>query len=166
MKQLSPPLCIAGILCGLALFPLGTFAQQPEPPGYGAPISLEQAKKIVAGADAEARKNRWNVVITVVDSGGHLVLLQRHDSTQIGSLEVARKKAVSAVQFRRPTKSFADALAMGGDGLRVLKVDGAMPIDGGLPIVREGKIIGGVGVSGVTPQQDGQIAQAGADALK
>ncbi|MCC2670030.1 MAG: GlcG protein [Armatimonadetes bacterium] len=165
MKLTKPKTLTLTLLAALALIPLCSRAQQ-ETPGYGPPITLEQAKKIVAGAEAEARKNRWNVVITVVDAGGHLVMLQRLDDTQIGSLEVARQKAVSAVLFRRPTKAFADLLAGGGEGLRVLKVDGAMPIEGGLPLVSGGKIIGGVGVSGVTPQQDGQIAKAGADALK
>lgn len=165
MKFAKFPTLILAILPALALVPLCGEAQQ-EPPNYGAPITLEQAKKVVAGAEAEARKNRWNVVISVVDAGGHLVLLQRLDSTQIGSLEVSRKKAVSAVHFRRPTRAFAEGLAMGGENLRVLKVDGAIPIDGGLPIVSEGKIIGGIGVSGVTPQQDGQIAAAGLEALK
>lgn len=138
--------------------------QAPLP--YGAPVTLEQAKKAVAAAEAEARKNQWNVVIAIVDTGGHLVVLHRLDDTQFGSVEVARQKAWSASAFRRPTKAFQDALAAGGEGLRILKVEGATPVEGGVPIVVGGKIIGAIGVSGVTSQQDAQIAKAGADALK
>ena len=129
-------------------------------------VSLDQARKAHAAAEAEAKKNNWNVVIAVVDTGGHLVLLQRMDDTQFGSVEVARQKAWSASAFRRPTKTFQDTLAAGGEGLRILKVEGAMPLEGGVPLVVDGKIIGAIGVSGVTSQQDGQIAQAGVNALK
>jgi uncharacterized protein GlcG (DUF336 family) len=140
----------------------------PAPPAtpYGAPITLEQAKKVVAGAEAEARKNNWNVVIAVLDSGGHVVMLQRMDGAQFGSLEVAREKAYSAVAFRRPTKAFEDLVGQGGVNLRYLRLTGASPLEGGLPIVADGKIIGGVGVSGVTSAQDAQIARGGLDALK
>ena len=140
-------------------------AQTPTTP-YGAPISLEQAKKVVAAAEAEARKNNWNVVIAVLDSGGHLVLLQRLDNTQFASVEVAQQKAYSAVAFRRPTKVFQDGVAAGGEGLRLLKLAGATPVEGGLPLIAEGKMVGSIGVSGVTSQQDNQIAKAGADTLK
>jgi glc operon protein GlcG len=140
-------------------------AQTPTMP-YGAPISLDQAKKVLAGAEAEARKNSWNVVIAILDSGGHLVLLQRLDNTQFASVEVAQQKAYSAVAFRRPTKVFQDGVAAGGEGLRFLKLAGATPVEGGLPLVFDGKVVGAIGVSGVTSQQDNQIAKAGADALK
>jgi len=140
-------------------------AQTPTTP-YGAPISLEQAKKVAAGAEAEARKNGWNVVIAILDSGGHLVLLQRLDNTQFASVEVAQQKAYSAVAFRRPTKVFQDGVAAGGEGLRILKLAGATPVEGGLPLIVDGKLVGAIGVSGVTSQQDNQIAKAGADALK
>jgi len=166
MKLLNTRTSLLVALAAVILVPLCSRAQQPATPGYGAPIKLEQAKQIVAAADAEARKNGWSVAISVVDAGGHLVLLQRLDDTQIGSIEISRQKAVSAVHFRRPTKAFADLLAGGGEGLRVLKVEGAVPIDGGLPIVKDGKIIGGVGVSGVQPGQDAQVAVAGLAALK
>jgi glc operon protein GlcG len=160
MKALKPAL----LLVLLALAAVSGRAQ--EPPPYGTPITLAQAKQVAAAAEAEAAKNRWNVVIAVVDTGGNLVLLQRMDDTQIGSIEVARAKARSSVLFRRSTKAFQDTLAAGGEGLRILKVEDAVPIEGGLPLLRDGKIVGGIGVSGVTPQQDGQIAQAGAAALK
>ena len=142
-------------------------AQAPAPPlSYGAPITLEQAKKIVAGAEAESKKNSWSTVITVLDSGGHVVLTERMDGALLGSIDVARDKAYSAVAFRRPTKAFEDGLAQGGANLRILKLSGASPVEGGIPIVVDGKVIGAVGVSGDTAQQDGQAAKAGVDALK
>ena len=120
----------------------------------------------MAAAEAEAKKNNWDMVIAILDSGGNVVLLQRLDDTQLGSLEVARQKAYSAVAFRRPTKAFQDGVAAAGAGLRLLRLEGASPIDGGLPIVVNGRIIGGIGVSGATGEQDAQVAKAGADALK
>ena len=152
----------------LALSVAPSIAQQapPPPPPYGAPLTLDQAKKAMAGAEAEARKNNWNVVIAIVDSGGHLVMLQRLDSTQIGSIDVAKDKATTAVHFRRPTKAFQDLIAQGGVNLRLLKITNASPLEGGVPITAGGAIVGGIGVSGVTSAQDAQIAQAGADALK
>jgi glc operon protein GlcG len=151
-----------------ASVPVG--AQQPVAPPppqipYGAPIGLEQAKKVIAGAEAEAKKNSWNVVIAVLDSGGHLVMLQRLDGAQLGSLEAAKEKAYSAVLYRRPTKVFQDLVAQGGPNLRLLRLSGASPLEGGIPIIVDGKLIGAVGVSGVTSEQDAQIAQAGAEAL-
>ena len=141
-------------------------APPPPPPPYGSPITLEQAKKVLAGAEAEAKKNNWNVVMVVLDSGGNLVMLQRMDGAQFGSIEVAKDKAYSAVAFRRPTKAFDDALAQGGANLRILRLPGASPLEGGIPIVVDGKLIGAVGVSGVTSAQDAQIGRAGIDNLK
>lgn len=115
---------------------------------------------------AEARKNNWPVVIAILDSGGPLVMLQRLDNTQWGSIEVAKDKARSAVAFRRPTKAFQDAVAQGGANIRLLNLTGASLLDGGLPIIVDGRIIGGIGVSGVTGEQDAEIARAGADSLK
>jgi uncharacterized protein GlcG (DUF336 family) len=138
----------------------------PPPPAYGTPINLEQAKKVMAGAEAEARKNNWPVVIAILDTGGLVVLLQRMDNTSWGSIEVAQGKARSAVAFRRPTKVFSDLIAQGGANMRLLNLSGASLIEGGIPIMADGKIIGAVGVSGVTAQQDAQIAQAGIDAMK
>jgi uncharacterized protein GlcG (DUF336 family) len=136
------------------------------PPAYGSPISLEQAKKVMAGAEAEAKKNNWNVCIVVLDSGGQIVMISRMDGAQWGSIEVAREKAYSAVAFRRPTKVFEDGIAQGGVNLRILRLPGASPLEGGLPIVADGKLIGAVGVSGVVATQDAQIGRAGIDALK
>jgi uncharacterized protein GlcG (DUF336 family) len=134
------------------------------PPPYGAAISLEQAKKVMAGAEAEAKKNNWPVVIAILDSGGNLVMLQRMDNAQWGSIDIAKEKARSAVALRRPTKALQDLVAQGGANLRLLNI-GYSVLEGGIPIVFDGRIVGSVGVSGVTSQQDAQIAQAGIDAL-
>jgi len=157
---------LLSLAIGTALVLTAATAGAQGPPQYGSPITLEQAKKAMAGAEAEAKKNNWPVVITILDSGGNLVMTQRLDGTQFGSIEVAREKAYSAVAFRRPTKAFEDGLAQGGANLRLLRLTGAMPLDGGWPIVVDGKIVGGIGVSGVTGAQDAQIGKAGVDALK
>ena len=134
-------------------------------PIYGHSITLEQARKISAAAQAEALRNNWIMVVSVMDTGGHLVLLERMDNAQFGSVQVAQDKARSAVAFRRPTKAFHDMVAAGGEGLRILVMSGAVPIDGGLPIIVGGAVIGGIGISGGTSAQDGQVAQAGLAAL-
>lgn len=126
-------------------------------------LTLEVAKKIAAAAEEEAVKNNWRVVIAILDDGANLVYLQRLDDTQAGSIEVAIQKAKTAVNFKRPTKALEDAVA--GGRMVILALPGALPIEGGLPIVLDGKVIGGVGVSGVTSAQDGQIAKAGVDTL-
>jgi glc operon protein GlcG len=133
---------------------------------YGAPIGLEVAKKVMAAAEAEAAKNNWGMAIAVLDSTGHVVMLHKMDNTQYGSIAVAEDKARSAVYFRRPSKVFEDAVAQGGLNLRLLALRGASPLEGGVPIIVDGKIIGAVGVSGATSAQDGQVAKAGADAAK
>ncbi len=126
-------------------------------------LTLEVAKKIAAASGQFARKNRWNVVITIVDDGGHLVYFERMDGVQTGSIQVAIRKAEAAVAFMRPTRVFEEAVAGGRTVLVSLR--GGMPFEGGVPITVEGQVIGAVGVSGVTAQQDGMIAQAGVDAL-
>ncbi len=162
MKNFSL-LCTLFTLLLVAQF---TTAAQDAPPSYGPAITLEQAKKVAAAAEAEARKNKWNVFIVIVDSSTNLVLMQRMDDTQLGSLNVAQKKAYTAAAFRRSTKVFEDGIVAGGIGMRILGNEQAMPIEGGLPIIVNGKVIGAIGVSGVTSQQDGIIAKAGAEALK
>jgi glc operon protein GlcG len=127
-------------------------------------LTLEAAKKVAAAAEEEAVKNKWAVVIAIVDEGGNLVYLQRLDETQIGSIEVAIQKAKTSVNFKRPSKALEDAVITGGRTV-VLSLPGALPIEGGVPILVDGKLIGAIGVSGVTAQQDGQIAKAGMDAL-
>ena len=124
-------------------------------------LTLEAAKNIAKAAAAEARKNNWNVVIAIVDDGGHLVYLERMDGTQTGSIEVAIKKAQTAMSFKRPTKVFEEAVA--GGRQVILALPGALPIEGGVPITVGGQMIGSIGVSGVTAPQDGQIAKAGVD---
>lgn len=155
-------LLLATSLCG-AQAPSAP-AQQPLP--YGPPITLEQAKKVMAGAEAEAREHGWNVVIAILDSGANLVLLQRLDDTQLGSIQVAQEKAYSAVAFRRSTKVFQDLIGQGGPNLRLFHLSGASVLEGGLPIIADGQVIGGIGVSGVTSAQDAQIAAAGLAALR
>ena len=155
------------ILSASVLFTAASVSAQAPPPlpPYGAPITIDQAKKAMAGAEAEARKNNWPMVVAIVDSGGNLVMLERLDNTQLGSIEVAQQKAYTAVAFKRPTKVFQDLIAQGGANLRLLKLGSASPIEGGVPVVVGGTIIGAIGVSGGTSQQDAQVAQAGADAL-
>ena len=149
---------------------VAAFGQTPlvPPPNvpYGLAISPDNAKKVAAAAIAEARKNNWAMAVAVVDTGGYLVYFERMPDTQLGSVEIAIEKAKSAALFRRPTKSFQDTLAGGGDGLRMLRLTGAMPVEGGIPIVVDGKLIGAVGASGGSSDQDGRTAQAGANALK
>jgi len=135
-------------------------------PPYGPNVTLEQAKKAMVAAEAEARKNNWRVAIAIVDTAGHLVMYQRLDDTQTGSNQIAVDKAVSSAWYRRPTKAFQDELQRGGDGLRVLGFPKSSHADGGLPIIADGKIIGGIGASGVRGDQDAMVAKAGADAVK
>jgi uncharacterized protein GlcG (DUF336 family) len=151
----------------LAWVPCAARAQALAPPPqipYGLSISTEAAKIAAAAAIAEAQKNGWKMAIAIVDTGGYLVVFEKMQDTQTGSVEVAIEKARTAALFRRPTKLFQESLAGGGDGLRVLKLPGVIPITGGVPIVVDGKIIGAVGVSGGTSEQDGQVATAGAGA--
>src|SRR6266699_2826413 len=144
-------------------------AQQPTAPPttpYGPPIGLEAAKKVMAAAEAEAVKNNWGMAIAILDSTGHIVMLHKLDNTQYGSIAVAEDKARSALYFRRPSKVFEDLVAQGGLGMRTLALRGASPLEGGIPLVLDGKIVGAIGVSGATSAQDGQVAKAGADAAK
>lgn len=134
--------------------------------GYGPPITLENARKAVAAALAEAARHEWAMAAAVVDPAGILVCFEKMDDTQAGSAQVALDKARSAALFKRPTKAFQDVLAAGGEGLRVLRLTGAIPVDGGVPLIIQGKIVGAVGVSGGASDQDGQCARAGADAVR
>jgi glc operon protein GlcG len=154
MATLTILLCAAGVKA----------QQMPNP--YGAPISLENAKKAAAAAIAEARKNNWTMALAIVDPNGTLVYYEKIDNTQLGSAQVAISKARSAALFKRPTKWFQDQVSKGGDGMRYLGLEGAVPLEGGVPIVMEGKIVGAIALSGGTSAQDAQCAQIGADALK
>ena len=163
MYKAEHSIIAAALLVGVAV-PAG--AQQPPPPPttpYGLPIGLEAAKKAMAAAEAEAVKNNWPMAIVILDSTGHIVMLHRLDNTQYGSIRVAEDKAHTALDFRRPSKVFEDLVAQGGIGMRTLGLRGATPLEGGVPIIADGKIIGAVGVSGATAQQDGQVAKIGAD---
>ena len=139
---------------------------QAQIPQYGSNVTLDQARKAAAAAEAEARKNGWPMAIAIVDTAGMLVYFQKIDNTQSASVAVSQDKAVSAAIYRRPTKAFQDAVAKGGDGLRVLTLRGASAVEGGLPLVIDGKIIGAIGVSGGSAEQDGVVAKAGVDATK
>ena len=136
------------------------------PEDYGLSINLETAKKVAASAITEARKNNWTMAVAIIDTGGNLVYFEKMDGTQTGSVRVAISKGRSAVLFKRPTKAFQDMVAAGGEGLRMLGLEGAVPVEGGLPLLMDGKIVGAIGVSGGTSQQDGLVAKAGADTLK
>jgi glc operon protein GlcG len=131
--------------------------------GYGTPISSEQAKKAAAAAIADAKKNNLAVVVAVVDSSGTLTYLEKIDGTQLSSVETAIGKARTANNFKRPTKALEDVVA--GGRVALLNLPNVVPLQGGLPIIVDGKIIGAIGVSGATSQQDEQAAAAGLAAL-
>ena len=147
-----------------ALSASSALAQMPNP--YGAPINLENAKKASAAAVAEAQKNNWRMVVAITDPAGDLVYLEKMDGAQTGSVNVAIGKARSAALFKRPSKVFQDVVAGGGAGLRILGLEGAVPLDGGLPLVMDGKIVGAIGLSGAAGDQDAQCAKVGADTVK
>lgn len=151
MRNLMLSLLCAGLLCG------ADFATRKA-------LTLETAKKMAAAAEAEAIKNKWPVVVAIVDEGGHLIYLQRMDETQIASVEIAPQKARTAVLYKRPTKAMEDAVA-GGRNV-VMTLPGALPVEGGLPITVDGRIIGAIGVSGVQSAQDAQVARAGLAVLE
>lgn len=139
-------------------------APTASPPEYGAPITLTQAKQVMEAAEAEARANQWPMVIAIVDTTGELVMLHRMENAQLGSVQVARLKAETALKFRRNTKVFEDALA--GGSLRLLAMEGLCPLEGGQPLFAGGKIVGAIGVSGMLSTQDAQVGNAGAQVLK
>jgi glc operon protein GlcG len=140
------------------------FAQQPSTPPYGPAITLDDAKRAMAAAELEAAKNAWQVAITILDSGGNLVMFHKMDNTQLASITASEGKARTALTFKRPSKALDDAIAAGGAGLRLLAVKDITPLEGGLPIMVDGKIVGAIGVSGALSSQDAQTAKAGADA--
>jgi len=148
----------------LAMCATAASAQLPNP--YGAPIGGDTAKKVAAAALAETRKNGWTMAVAIVDPAGDLVYFEKLDGTQAASVNIAVEKARAAARFKRPTKALQDQLAAGGDGLRVLGLPGAVPVEGGVPIIMDGKIVGAIGMSGGTSPQDGQCANAGAAAVK
>ena len=141
------------------------FAQQASTPPYGPAITLDDAKRAMSAAELEAAKNAWQVAITILDSGGNLVMFHKMDNTQLASITASEGKARTALTFKRPSKALDDAIAAGGAGLRLLAVKDITPLEGGLPILVDGKIVGAIGVSGALSSQDAQTAKAGADAV-
>jgi uncharacterized protein GlcG (DUF336 family) len=127
-------------------------------------LTLDAARKVAAAAEAEARKNNWAVAIAIVDDAGHLVLFQRMDSAKLVAIDIAIRKARTAVYFQGPTKALEEEVAGGRTAL--LPIDGFMPLEGGIPLMVEGSMVGAIGVSGVTGQQDAQCAAAGANIMK
>jgi glc operon protein GlcG len=159
------------LACALAVFALAAatvfsaaFAQQASTP-YGMPITLDDAKRVMAAAELEAAKNSWQVAITILDSGGNMVMFHKADNTQLASIGASEGKARTALTFKRPSKALDDAIAAGGAGLRLLAVKDITPLEGGIPILVDGRIVGAIGVSGALSSQDAQVAKAGADAL-
>ncbi len=160
--------------CALAQTPAAHSAQAAAAPPqaassylipYGAPITLEDARKAATAALAETRKNGWLMAVAVVDPDGELVYYEKMDNVQNGSARAAIGKARSAALYKRPTKAFETAVSGGGAGMRVLGLEGVVPLEGGLPLMVEGKIIGAIGASGDVSENDGKCAKAGADAL-
>ena len=152
------------IMLGLTLALSAGLASAQERPPYGNPITVDQAKKIAAGAVAESKKNNWRMAISIVDNHGFPVYFERMEDTQTASVQIALDKAKTAAMFRRPSKAFEDGIAKGRVAL--LGLTGATPIEGGLPIMVDGRVVGGIGVSGANADQDAQAAEAGLKAMR
>jgi uncharacterized protein GlcG (DUF336 family) len=150
------------VVASIAVISSSALAQQP----YGMNVSVDVAKKASAAAVAEARKNNWFMAVAVTDTAGNLVYFERMDNTQTGSINIAVGKSRSAAQFRRPTKVFQDLIAKGSEFTYLLGLEGAVVVQGGIPIVQDGRIVGAIGVSGGTGPQDVQVAEAGLAAIK
>src|ERR1700690_3230549 len=151
------------LACAFALSAGSALAQAAPAPSaatlpYGPPITLDQAKRAMAAAELEATKNSWQVAITILDSGGNLVMFHKGDNAQLAAIGASEGKARTALTFKRPSKALDDAIAAGGAGLRLLAVKDITPLEGGLPIVVDGKIVGAIGVSGALSSQDSQVA--------
>ncbi len=171
-RMLALACAIAGgfaFAAGPAVVP--ALAQQPQPvptgatPPYGAPISLDQAKRVMAAAELEAAKNSWQVAIAILDSGGNMVMFHKVDNAQLSAITTSEGKARTALEFKLPSKALDDAIANGGAGMRLLALKDITPLQGGVLVLVDGKIVGAVGVSGALSAQDEQVAKAGADAL-
>ena len=163
-------LCALALLAGSAVMPASAqqsaapIAAPPQPP-YGAPITLDQAKRVMAAAELEAAKNSWIVAITILDSGGNMVMFHKGDNAQLSAITTSAGKARTALEFKLPSKALDDAIAAGGAGMRLLALKDITPLQGGLLILVDGKIAGAIGVSGTLSAQDDQVATAGAAAL-
>lgn len=150
------------LLAGLLLAPVVPAAGRPQLPARRT-LTLEAARRVAAAAEAEAKKNNWAVSIAVLDAAGHMVVFHRMDGAKLVAIDIAIRKARTAVYFQQPTKSLEEEVAGGRTAL--LPIDGFMPLEGGVPLIADGVIVGAIGVSGVTGAQDAQCAQAGATAL-
>jgi glc operon protein GlcG len=161
-------LCIGSalVLAGSVLAQQPPATTPPAPaPDYGPPITNEQAKAVAGAAFAEAKKNNWRMALTIVGPAGELVYFEKMDGAQMASTEISQGKARTSVMFRRPSKAFADQYAAGNTAFTTFP-EKPVASEGGVPIVVNGKIIGAIGVSGGTGQQDGITAVAGAGAAK
>jgi glc operon protein GlcG len=173
VEEASQMLRMFALACALALCAIPAFepalAQQTEASGlppYGPPITLDQAKRVMAAAELQAVENSWQVAITILDSGGNMVMFHKLDNAQLSAVSVSEGKARTALQFKRPSKDLDDAIARGGAGNRLLALKDITPLEGGIPLTSaDGKIIGAIGVSGAVSAQDAQVAKAGADVL-
>ena len=150
---------VTQVLCVLFSTSVAVQAGEAPRPEYGADITIEAAKKIAAGVIAECQNNKWNVAVAVVNTHGSLVYYERMNNTQSASAKIAMDKASAAAMYRRPTRAFVDAIAKTGPA--VMTLPGVVASPGGVPIMAGGRVIGGVGVSGVTGDQDEQCAKAG-----
>jgi glc operon protein GlcG len=174
MSRMFLLVCALGGAVAMSAGP--ALAQQPAAPPaaaavstatlpYGPPVTLDQAKRAMAAAELEAMKNSWQVAIAILDSGGNLVMFHKIDNTQLSASEGAEGKARTSLQFKRPSKALDDAIAAGGGGMRLLALKDITPLEGGIPLVANGAIVGAIGVSGALSAQDAQVAKAGADTL-
>jgi glc operon protein GlcG len=170
--------CAFGVAAGTAVMPGMTPARAQQAPAapvaavatasslpYGGPITLEQAKRVMAMAELEAAKNSWQVAITILDSGGNLVMFHKFDNAQLSAVTTSEGKARTALEFKLPSKALDDAIAAGGAGMRLLALKDITPLQGGILVEVNGAIIGAIGVSGALSAQDEQVATAGAAAL-
>ena len=170
LRMLALASAIAGgfvVAAGPAVVP--ALAQQPVPAGatppYGPPITLDQAKRVMAAAELEAAKNTWQVGITILDSGGNMVMFHKIDNAQLSAFSTSEGKARTAIEFKLPSKALDDAIAAGGAGMRLLALKDITPLQGGVLVLVDGKIVGSIGVSGALSAQDEQVARAGAAVL-
>src|SRR5579863_1207418 len=159
----------AGLAMAAAAAVGPALAQQPVPTGatppYGAPITLDQAKRAMAAAELEAAKNSWQVGIAILDSGGNMVMFHKVDNAQLSAITTSEGKARTALEFKLPSKALDDAIANVGAGMRLLALKDITPLQGGILVMVDGKIVGSIGVSGALSAQDEQVARAGAAVL-
>lgn len=141
------------------------YVDQPPAAPYGVPLTLADAQRVSAAAMAIATEKGWPMVIAIYDSTGHLVLLQRMGDAHLASITVAQLKAETAVKYRRTTRLFEEGFEKGGLGSRAATLPMVCAVDGGFPLLRDGRVVGAIGVSGMHPTQDSYVAQAGAAAL-